>query len=613
MATYYVSNTASNGYAVGSDSNTTGQAISKSTPWLTIAHAFSAASTGDTIIVNNGTYVESGANPLVQTKQFNLTAQTNGQVIVRASAGAGTILAILSGSSGSVYTGIVFDAQGISYDCVSSNYGTQFAALTFTACQWNNYTQYGLTVNDCQNCTINGAWSSSNASGLSTAAGSTCSALYLEGASYAGNVYNVTGGTITATVGVNVTFQGIQCNTNGQNTGTWNISGTSVIVTQTVATTNLTFGIYFSGTGTGNVCNVSNCLVSVTTAGSAGHSVYGIYLRAITASDNCTGNTVSVSASVSIAQPIYGIWCENATAYTVTGNTVTMALAVTSGNDCEGITIGCIVSPYTVATSCLVAYNTVTSPTAYPVVQNGHGICIGVDADSSPGGVNTLNVAKVLGNTIVGGNHGILCGWQTGVTLASNIVSKTNIGVIVKQSWSCFMLGNVAYGLDDNNNNVGAFQAKADTNSLIAHNLAVLGATNPDKPGLYAGINTNNSNMPSTGTKFWHNIVYATVAATRLAYADSTCTCSYVGNDYYSPVGFSGSVLFSYAGTTYASVTLWAAAVEPTALNADPQVLTVTPPSPAFSGYPAYQFALGSGAATNPLAGARTSPLAGSR
>jgi hypothetical protein len=58
-ATYYVSNTATNGYQIGNDSNTTTQAKDKATPWLTWAGAKAkATANGDIIHVNGGDYPE---------------------------------------------------------------------------------------------------------------------------------------------------------------------------------------------------------------------------------------------------------------------------------------------------------------------------------------------------------------------------------------------------------------------------------------------------------------------------------------------------------------------------------------------------------------------------
>lgn len=62
-ATYYVSKTASNGYAVGKAANSCVHAQSKSTPQFTISAAVDCMSGGDTIVVNEGTYTEEVNSP----------------------------------------------------------------------------------------------------------------------------------------------------------------------------------------------------------------------------------------------------------------------------------------------------------------------------------------------------------------------------------------------------------------------------------------------------------------------------------------------------------------------------------------------------------------------
>lgn len=78
--TYYVSKTASNGYAVGSDSNSCVQAQSKATPkstiWGTSGGKVCQAS-GDTIIVNEGTYTEEILNPVAGTASAYTTIKAD--------------------------------------------------------------------------------------------------------------------------------------------------------------------------------------------------------------------------------------------------------------------------------------------------------------------------------------------------------------------------------------------------------------------------------------------------------------------------------------------------------------------------------------------------------
>jgi hypothetical protein len=87
MPTLHVSKTATNGYGVGND--TTGDG-SKASPYLTITKAFiTAAANGDSILVNDGIYTESGfLNP---TKTgLTLSPENDGAVTIKSANGADT-------------------------------------------------------------------------------------------------------------------------------------------------------------------------------------------------------------------------------------------------------------------------------------------------------------------------------------------------------------------------------------------------------------------------------------------------------------------------------------------------------------------------------------------
>lgn len=62
--TYYVSKTASNGYAVGNNGNSCAQAQNKATPKNTLAAGSGCLASGDTLMVNEGTYTEEILNPI---------------------------------------------------------------------------------------------------------------------------------------------------------------------------------------------------------------------------------------------------------------------------------------------------------------------------------------------------------------------------------------------------------------------------------------------------------------------------------------------------------------------------------------------------------------------
>src|SRR5437764_14543304 len=102
MATYYVSNTASNGYVVGAD---TDNGTAKATPFLTIKKAIGTnlgagvMASGDTCFVNDGTYLE---DDYVKPGQTNLTlsAQNSGLAIVQANAAGSRVLHVQSTAGG---------------------------------------------------------------------------------------------------------------------------------------------------------------------------------------------------------------------------------------------------------------------------------------------------------------------------------------------------------------------------------------------------------------------------------------------------------------------------------------------------------------------------------
>ena len=71
MTTYYVSNTATNGINVGSDSSDGSQ----TTPFLTLDKALAVATDGDTIYINNGTYSSAGGT-------FDITKAVDIQSVV---------------------------------------------------------------------------------------------------------------------------------------------------------------------------------------------------------------------------------------------------------------------------------------------------------------------------------------------------------------------------------------------------------------------------------------------------------------------------------------------------------------------------------------------------
>jgi len=140
MATYYVSNSASNGYQVGDNANTTAQAQSKSTPWLTLVGANTKATHGDTIIVNSGTYPEAELSTfgIVFTKGANWISD-GGYVTIAKSGLTVAPAAFNHGANSISLAGFVFDGLGGSTEAI--DFYNNLLSINFVDCKFLNTTR----------------------------------------------------------------------------------------------------------------------------------------------------------------------------------------------------------------------------------------------------------------------------------------------------------------------------------------------------------------------------------------------------------------------------------------------------------------------------------------
>jgi hypothetical protein len=128
MTTYYVSNLAINGYALGSNSN---NGTSQSTPFLTIAHAISVAVNNDIITVNptsnsiyaaNNPYLESGTGLATGGTSMTIMGDpayvnyTSGSiaVVVIQSASGSSIITLTGNETTLNFTDLIIDSQSVS-------------------------------------------------------------------------------------------------------------------------------------------------------------------------------------------------------------------------------------------------------------------------------------------------------------------------------------------------------------------------------------------------------------------------------------------------------------------------------------------------------------------
>jgi parallel beta-helix repeat protein len=227
MTTYYVSNTATNGFAVGSDANSTAQAQSKSTPWLTIAGALAKVASGDTLRLNAGTYDEGAANTVwycngVFTSTVTIQSDSGvaSGVIVRSNGLAGTNNIRLGRTGNLAYLKfyqVSFSAKYAGmYDIVefyNCNHVTLdscvFILAAGSTATWAVCTTGASTVSNCAitNCSISQTDLNVSCNGIIFGdGGATCTNCTLTN-----NTVNVIGSGITAVQGTGYAITGNTC------------------------------------------------------------------------------------------------------------------------------------------------------------------------------------------------------------------------------------------------------------------------------------------------------------------------------------------------------------------------------------------------------------------
>jgi len=237
-ATVYVSNEADNGFQIGNDSNSYAQSQSKSTPWLTLTKAVTSCANGDTIVLNDGTYVEAGEITPSKTS-LTITPYSDYGATIQ----AGGVNSIFTANNNKIITigKIIFDGQ-------------------------NNHTIGFLTYESGHNITINGTRfinykasgvyaSNSGAQSTLTLNNIDCSTSYIgaiDSLYLAGNLtVIINGGTIlnSASSGNNV-ITGVR--TSASSARTLNITINDLYITNTASGTNASsmYGLLVAGAST---------------------------------------------------------------------------------------------------------------------------------------------------------------------------------------------------------------------------------------------------------------------------------------------------------------------------------------------------------------------------
>ena len=202
--------------------------------------------------------------------------------------------------------------------------------------------------------------------------------------------------------------------------------------------------------------------------------------------------------------------------------------------------------------------NTVSHGVAAAQQTSGYGIAVGNETAIA----ETIHNVAIYENDIRHANHGLFAGYGISSGYSrGNVVRDTIIGCITKGNTCGFIQSaNIIIGGPLTG---GALRAKTSSNAKFYNNLVIYNAQS-----VAGGVALLSSNT-AVLSEFRNNIVYAPAlllsSAVSIPVGD---TASLNDNDYYA--GSYGATAFSYSGTTYATVALWKAAIESTALGVDP-------------------------------------------
>lgn len=528
-ATYYVSKTATNGYAEGSDSN---DGTSTSTPFLTLfrAHAV-AVSNQDTVYINDGTYDLADSNAsnkyLQITKGITLLPQNANQVTFFATGGGGLVIDAKLGASASLTIGAIkIDAQGFNNSTKGSvelrpqGVGT---SLTLTGTSFINQGGGGVTC------------------------------------SYTTNAYNFTATnvsfTATSTPSDAIRLSGIIGGAVSIDGVTLNWVGASDDI-----------GVYIKAGATSPTVSIKNVTGSVSNVNGM---AYGIYVRnvpnALVENSNLTVTSGGVGGSAGIKVSAESGYAADGAI--IRNNTVT----------CQDKTGHCLMLGESVASSTYIATvnngqiygNTLTHVDIWDQQDTPHGLTMGMGNDYTTGGL-------VYNNVVSGFNPNFLaakCGTTT--VYRNNIsINGWNIpgGLYAKGSSGMKFYNNTVY----NNNGYSG-----RTFSAIIH-------SNANSPAILTSSNNvvfKNNIAYDLGSSFPRTIDGSLVNGSRFNSVETIGAMAPDYNDYWSVSALDPDLAFVYAGNSYGTFSSWQAlGFDTNSVFANPSIntnYTLNSPSPA--------------------------------
>jgi hypothetical protein len=535
MATYYVSNTTSNGYTSGNDANTTAQAVSKATPWLTLNGAEAKAANGDTVIVNGGTYTEtSTTNGWIITK--GITWTNDGDVIVQ-NGGTSKLLWSINSTGTAHITGFTFDAQSTQSDNVLIGSGS--TGLIFTGCSFINSVDYCIRLASSSSPVV-----TINTSTITVAAGVAFNF------GNAGGTLNVVGSTVTHSGGwamVQSLVSSTLNYTNNTTTMTPNYYGFDIVGgSYTLSGGTLTchgtpYNLILAQSGVGTL-NMSGLTISID--GVYQDSIINLPVKEWTVS--ITGNTITSTANQTAS--FIAIASQNAPV--VSNNTIVTGTT----NNIYIINIFSHTGSSSVVT---VANNTITH---YSI----HGVFICTGADTAPATSNVYT-GTVSGNKLYGvlynnpatasvDVHGILVGYNNNVAVYNNLINGTGYGPVIKHDGSAnavYSSGGVYYNLLINCRGNSGIRIKGAKNVPIYNNVIYNDLAYTGFDGISVSINAAGE-LGSCIAK--NNIFYGNPAYALRVDATSTLI-----SDYNCIYGISSGSTGLVGATAYATLSNWQA------------------------------------------------------
>jgi hypothetical protein len=157
MAIIYVSKSATNGYAVGNDSNTYAQSHSKATPKLTVIGAEDVAVDGDEIIINDGTYAE--VSPLsVNIPNLTIIPENDYMVTLQSASGTSQTFTQQAAGTGLTIGRIIIDSQNVQNYTLLTQVGATVNDLTLDGTYLVNFNIAGTNLKRIKNFTMKNNW-----------------------------------------------------------------------------------------------------------------------------------------------------------------------------------------------------------------------------------------------------------------------------------------------------------------------------------------------------------------------------------------------------------------------------------------------------------------------